>query len=91
MTDHMPLRTGSRVTTTIEGAHPTIKDYPLLPGDLLTREPGGTWMKEAPGLAVGGFELSKEQEAALEPVTFTCAGLTYSVTPPSSDEGGSDA
>lgn len=71
---------GSRVTVTIDGAHPRVHGYPLLPDDLLVRAGDGTWTKEAPGLAIGGFRLTPEQEATLEPVTFTCAGLLYSVT-----------
>jgi hypothetical protein len=76
------VNAGFQVTTTIEHAHPKLDAYPLLPGDLIVREPDGTWMKEAPGLAVGGFVLSEAQEAALEPVEFVCAGLNYAVVSP---------
>jgi hypothetical protein len=74
------MSTGFRVTETIEGAHPKHTDYPLLPGDLLVRA-DGTWWKEAPGLAVGGFVLSEAQEATLKPVKFGSAGLDYWVNP----------
>jgi hypothetical protein len=70
---------GFRVTSTIEGAHPQHEAYPLLPGDLLVRELDGTWMKEAPGLAVGGFVLTAEQEAGLQRILFARAGLAYAV------------
>ena len=71
---------GYRVTETIDGAHPTLRDYPLLPGDLLVRDPDGSWAKEAPGLAVGGFALTPEQEATLERVEFDRYGLNYSIS-----------
>lgn len=77
---------GYRVTETIEGAHPALAEYPLLPDDLLVREPSGTWMKEAPGLAVGGFVLTEEQQANLKIVRFSTAGLAYMILP-----GGSGA
>lgn len=34
--------------------------YPILPGDVLSREADGTYMKHAPGLAVGGLEIPDE-------------------------------
>lgn len=55
-----------RVTETLEGRHPLHTDYPLLPGDILTRS-GSTWTKQAPGLGIFGFNLSDEDEAGLEP------------------------
>lgn len=71
---------GFRVVEAIENAHPLHGEaYPLLPGDLLVREPSGTWAKEAPGLGVCGFVLTVEQEASLEPVGFTRSGLNYHV------------
>lgn len=79
------MNDGFRVTETIDGAHPLHPKYPLLPGDLLVRDAGGTWAKEAPGLAVIGFELTPEQEAALQPVQFSRAGLAYSVIPSAGD------
>jgi hypothetical protein len=57
-----------RVAATIEGAHPQHTDYPLLEGDVLTREPDGTYIKHAPGLGVAGFELTADQAASLQPV-----------------------
>lgn len=60
--------------------------YPLLPEDLITREPDGTFMKEAPGFAVGGFELTDEQIAELKPVKFVCYGLEYKIITEEQDE-----
>lgn len=73
------INNGLRVTEEIEGAHPTLKNYPLLPGDLLQKDDDGTFFKEAPGIAVGGFVLTPEQEANLEPVQFLRHGLDYQV------------
>lgn len=70
---------GFRVTETIDGAHPKVKRYPLLPGDLLVQTGHHTYTKECPGVAVNGFILTPEQEATLEPVRFTRNGLEYSV------------
>lgn len=70
---------GFRVVAEIRGAHPTLPNYPLLPGDLIVRDDDGTWGKEAPGLAVNGFILTPAQEAELEAVRFACHGLSYSV------------
>lgn len=67
---------GFLVVDRIDGAR-TIDDYPLLDGDLLTKELDGTWLKESPGLAVGGFRLTPLQERSLKPVEFTRHGLTY--------------
>lgn len=74
------MNEGYQVTERIEGAHPYF-DYPLLPGDLLTVEEGDTFMKEAPGLAVGGFTLTPEQVATLRKVDFQRLGLNYEVIP----------
>jgi hypothetical protein len=68
---------GYRVTKTIEGAHPKLSQYPLLPDDLLVKHLDGTWAKEAPGLCVVGFILTPEQEATLKQVEFRRAGLEY--------------
>lgn len=76
MNDHE----GFQVTERIDRAQPLLTNYPLLPDDLLVREPGGTWTKEAPGLCVGGFVLTPEQEASLRPVRFQRQGLAYSLT-----------
>jgi hypothetical protein len=70
---------GYRVTEKIEGAHPKLQKYPLLPDDLLVKDADGTWAKEAPGLCVVGFILTPEQEATLEPVRFGRHGLVYEV------------
>lgn len=75
---------GFKVTETIEGAHPLLPNYPLLPGDLLVQDSGGTFMKEAPGIAVGGFQLSHEDILdRLEEVEFTRHGLEYTLGPES--------
>lgn len=62
-----------KVTQEINGAHPLHTDYPLLPGDVLTKvtsqdaEPEllGTWTKHT-GICIVGFQLTPEQEATLE-------------------------
>lgn len=56
-----------RVTEGIEGCHPQHPNYPLLPGDVLTLERDGTYMKHT-GLGMFGFVLTAEQAARLEPV-----------------------
>jgi len=56
-----------RVTEQIDGAHPLHTNYPLLPGDALTRNPDGTYTKQAPGIGVFGFVLTPEQQLTLEP------------------------
>lgn len=79
---------GHRLRVKIEGANPALPGYALYPGDLLVLEESGTtWMKEAPGLAVGGFVLTPEQVAALEPVRFAAYGLSYVVEPVIPPEG----
>lgn len=55
-----------KVTTTIDGAHPKHTDYPLLPGDVLTKDDDGTYIKHT-GICVCGFHLTPAQEATLEP------------------------
>lgn len=55
-----------RVTVELDGRNAIHPTYPLLPGDIILREPDGRWMKHAPGIAVGGFLLSAEDEATLE-------------------------
>lgn len=54
------------VTVRLEGCHRLHTDYPLLPGDILFPEPGGSFYKHAPGLGITGFELSEEQRATLK-------------------------
>lgn len=68
---------GFVVTERVEQAHPTVRNYPLLPDDLLFRETDGTYTKECPGVAVVGFTLTPDQEATLKPVSFINYGLTY--------------
>lgn len=70
---------GHKVTEQIDGAHPKVPKYPLLVDDLLVKEGDGTWTKECPGLAAGGFVLTPEQEATLRPVEFEAYGLNYVV------------
>lgn len=70
------MNEGYVVSEQIDGANPLHPKYPLLPGDLLVRD-GATWMKDAPGLAVGGFVLTEEQVATLRRVEFVVHGLTY--------------
>lgn len=71
---------GFRVTETMDDVHPSLKEkYPLMPGDLLQKDDDGTYFKEAPGIAVGGFVLTAEQEATLEPVQFLRHGLDYQI------------
>lgn len=73
-------RDGFRVTEQIDNASAKMPDYPLLPDDLLVREANGSFFKEAPGIGVGGFRLTPEQIATLQPVTFTHFGLNYGST-----------
>lgn len=54
------------VTITLEGKNETHPDYPLLPGDIITKE-GRGWRKHAPGLSVGGFLLTDEDVDTLNP------------------------
>lgn len=68
---------GYEVVETIDNAHPRHVDYPLLPGDLITRDDDGTFGKEAPGMCVLGFRLTDEQIARLKPVTYKAHGLDY--------------
>jgi hypothetical protein len=55
------------VTTELRGKHPIQTEYPLLPGDVITKSEDGTWMKHAPGLAILGFILTSEDEDTLIP------------------------
>jgi len=72
---------GFEVAEQIDNAHPLHTNYPLLPGDLLVRVKGRTrtFAKEAPGIAVIGFVLTREQVSSLRPVRFVCHGLNYSI------------
>jgi len=76
------MTAGYVVIETIKGAHPKHPNYPLLPGDLLVREKGRVFAKEAPGICVLGFRLTSEQVASLRPVEFAQCGLTYVTDPP---------
>lgn len=75
----MSIRLGFRVPFEIDNAHPKLPKYKLLEGDILTRQEDGTFMKECPGVAVGGFVLSDEEIDALEDVKFENVGLAYRV------------
>lgn len=57
-----------RVTVRLDGKHPKLEDYPLLPGDLIVWQGVvGKWVKVAPGLGVFGFALTPDDIATLEP------------------------
>lgn len=58
------------VKETIEGAHPRHTNYPLLDGDVLTKNRNCTFTKHT-GMCVVGFILTREQESRLEPVDGT--------------------
>lgn len=75
----MKTRKGYLVVETIEHAHPKLFTYPLLPDDILVQWEDGTFVKECPGIAVGGFELTDAQIATLKPVEFEMFGLDYRV------------
>lgn len=77
----MGIRLGKMVTEEIVGAHrnPKLAKYALLKGDILIRHDDGSYMKECPGVAIGGFVLTEEQEASLEDVKFENTGLAYRV------------
>lgn len=73
------MRHGFEVTKTIEGARPDM-EYPLLPGDILVAMDDGTYFKEAPGIAVGGFVIDAQtMENSTQPVKFLNRGLGYTV------------
>ncbi len=78
----MSIRLGKMVTEDILGAHrnPKMSKYALLKGDILIYdEEDGTYMKECPGVAIGGFILTEEQVASLEDVKFENNHLAYRV------------
>lgn len=92
MTDNVNLRGNSgwdsgdwqfamMVLGEIPGAHPSVKGYSLLPEDLLVQSGDGTWRKAAPGIMIGGFVLTAEQEADLRLVRFRSDHLSYEVHP----------
>lgn len=70
---------GFLVNASIAGANPKMSYYSLLEGDLLTKASDGSYRKVCPGLDVGGFILTTEQEAALTPATFQQAGLDFRI------------
>lgn len=71
------MSNGLMVKNTIEGAHFRLKNYPLFEGDILVKRTDGTFMKVAPGLAIGGFTLSEEEISELAPVEYSFFGLNY--------------
>jgi len=73
------MANGFLVTETIDGAHPKISNYPLLKDDLIVPREDGSFMKESPGIAIGGFRLTDEQKATLKEVQYTAHGLRYHV------------
>lgn len=56
-----------QVTEELTEVHPIHTKYPLLPGDVLTRDEDGTYTKQT-GLGIVGFTLTPEQAATLQPV-----------------------
>jgi len=76
---------GFLVKERIDGAHPRLKDYYLLPEDLLVRDSNGTYSKVCPGMGVGGFELTAEQEAKLTSVEYISSGLNYQIFEPTEE------
>lgn len=68
----MPHNPGQllKVMERIDGAHPRHTEYPLLPGDVLTRSDDGTYMKHT-GICVFGFRLTPAQQDSLAPVDGT--------------------
>lgn len=72
---------GFLLKSRVDGAHPQT-DYYLLPEDLLVRNGDGSYSKVGPGLAVGGFILTPEQEAELAPVEYIFRGLDYQTFEP---------
>lgn len=79
----MSIRLGKMVTEDILGAHPKMEKYALMKGDILVREDDNldrvTYMKECPGVAIGGFVLTEEQVKSLEDVKFENTGLAYRI------------
>ena len=71
------MRRMHEVTERLVAKNPFHPYYPLLPGDLLSRNPDGTWTKECPGLTISGFHLTDNEIATLVEGTFFVAGLTY--------------
>ena len=70
---------GFLLKSRIDNAHPKLKDYYLLPEDLLVKDDDGTYSKVGPGMAVGGFLLTPEQEAELVEVEYAFYGLDFTV------------
>lgn len=54
-----------------------VKNYPILPDDLLVEDPDGTFMKVCPGVAIGGMTLTPEQKATLREVEYEVRHLNY--------------
>ena len=73
------MNKGFLVVDTIEGAIKKKPNYPLLDGDLLVEKSDGTFIKECPGIAIGGIELTEEQKSRLREVSFTRYGLNYKI------------
>lgn len=77
----MNIRDGFLVNETINGAHknPALSKYPLLPGDIIVPREDGTWFKECPGVAIGGFILTEGNAKAITPIRFVSNGLSYTI------------
>lgn len=59
-----------KVTERMVGVHPIHTEYPLLPGDVRTLDPDGTYRKHT-GVGIWGFTLSPEQASTLTPIEGT--------------------
>ena len=59
--------------------HPMMPKIFLIEGDLLTKSEDGTWFIQAPGMGIGKWVLTPEQEALLKPVQYENVGLSYRI------------
>jgi hypothetical protein len=82
---------GFRVTEVLYGTNDRHPDYPLLPGDLLSKSEDGSLFKVAPGLGIGGFRLDDREWSTLESVDLAGRGRpnrrggAVNISPPSTD------
>lgn len=75
-----------QVTEEIHGAHRRFTDYPLLPEDIVRKDPDGTWTKVAPGLQVSEFVLSDEQVQKLQAVWMITEHMIFDILGPVDDD-----